>query len=167
MESILGHELQNLPSIILRLVLAFIAGGLIGWERERYVDLPLSHHGSIFRMYALVCIGACMYTVVGDTGFTTSAPDRIAAQVVSGVGFLGAGVILKDNGGIIRGLPTAAGIWVSAAIGLMIGARYFLSGILGTGLAYLIMDLPHRFPMMFKGQKMKFDKTTINKDGGL
>lgn len=71
---------------------------------------------------------------------------------------------MKDNGGIIRGLPTAAGIWVSAAIGLMIGSGYFISGILGTGLAYLIMDLPHRFPALFRGQQIRNDEATIQKD---
>lgn len=152
-------ELYNLPAISLRLIAAFISGGIIGWERETYIDLPISHRGSIFRLYALVCFGSCMFTVAGLFGFSTPSyiSDKISAQVVSGVGFLGAGVILRDRTGIIRGLPTAAGIWVSASIGMMIGTGHFVSGFLGTLLAYIIMALPHRYPKSFIGRKVKID----------
>lgn len=150
-------ELNNISAIVLRLVIAFIAGGFIGWERETYTDLPISHRGSIFRMYALVCFGSCMFTVAGIFGFSAHDPDRIAAQVVTGVGFLGAGIILKDKVGIIRGLPTAAGMWVSASIGLMIGAGHYITGCVGTFLAFLIMDIPHRFPKLFSSINSKDD----------
>ncbi|WP_176699942.1 MgtC/SapB family protein [Neobacillus massiliamazoniensis] len=146
------NELHYLPVIILRLVLAFIAGSVIGWERETSADLPVDHHGSMYRMFALVCIGACMFTVAGQFGFAKSltAPDRVASNVVTGVGFLGAGLIFKDKIGEIRGLPTAVGIWVSAAIGVMIGAGNYISGLVGAVLAYFIMDMPHRFPGLFQ-----------------
>jgi putative Mg2+ transporter-C (MgtC) family protein len=152
-------EIENLPVILLRLVIAFLAGAIIGWERETYLDLPISHRGSIFRLYALVCFGSCMFTIAGIFGFSTSysISDKISAQVVSGVGFLGAGTILRDRQGIIRGLPTAAGIWVSASIGLIIGTGHYISGLVGTGFAYIIMILPHRFPRLFLGRKLKKD----------
>jgi putative Mg2+ transporter-C (MgtC) family protein len=152
-------EINNLPNIALRLILAFIAGAIMGWERE--TDLPFSHRGSIFRLYALVCFGSCMFTITGLFGFSS---DRIPSQVVSGVGFLGAGTILRDQNGIIRGLTTAAGIWVSASIGMMIGTGHFISGILGTCLAYIIMMLPHRFPRFFQRPYSESDKSKDTND---
>lgn len=148
-------ELGHLPIIFLRLFLAFIAGSLIGWERETSADLPIDHQGSMYRIFSLVCIGACMFTIVGQFGFSKSlsAPDRIASNVVTGIGFLGAGLILKDKGGEIHGLPTAVGIWVSGAIGVMIGAGNYMTGLMGAIMTYLIMDIPHRFPHLFKKRK--------------
>lgn len=151
----MNAELAHLPIIILRLVLAFIAGSVIGWERETSSDLPVDHHGSMYRVFALVCIGACLFTLAGQFGFSKalSAPDRVASNIVTGIGFLGAGLILKDKTGEIHGLPTAVGIWVIAAIGLMIGAGNYLSGLIGAVFAFFIMDLPHRFPHLFQKRK--------------
>ncbi|MDQ0200306.1 MgtC/SapB family protein [Neobacillus ginsengisoli] len=153
----INTELHYLPIIILRLFLAFIAGSVIGWERETSADLPVDHHGSMYRMFALVCIGACIFTVVGEFGFSKplTAPDRVAANVVTGVGFLGAGLILKDKIGEIHGLPTAVGIWVSASIGVMIGAGNYISGLIGALFVYFVMDMPHRFPRLFQKRKIK------------
>ena len=148
----LGMEIHNILTILPRVLTAFLAGCLIGWERESYVDLPFSRCGSVFRTYALVCLGSCLFTVSAQFGFKT---DRVAAQIVSGVGFLGAGVILKDH--VIKGVPTATGIWVSAAIGMLFGGGLYISGFMATILTYFIMDLPHRFPQIFTRHKLKYD----------
>lgn len=159
-------EFHDLPVIALRLIAASIAGGFIGWERDRYVDLPFAHRGSIFLLYALVCFGSCMFTLSELFGFSTLnyPSDKISAQVVSGVGFLGAGTILRDRQGIIRGLHTAAGIWVSASIGLMIGTGHLMYGFLGTIVAFLIMDFPHRCPKLFKGRNVKIDPNEVQRE---
>lgn len=108
---------------LLRLSLSFLAGGLIGLEREH------SHQPAGLRTHMLVCVGATLIMLVSEFGFTdilskehvSLDPSRIAAQVVSGIGFLGACAVLKI-GSSVKGLTTAASIWVTAAIGLAIGA---------------------------------------------
>ena len=100
---------------------ALLLGGIIGWERE------LKNKSAGIKTNMLICIGACLYTAVSllnqnDHG-GLSDPNRIAAQVVSGIGFLGAGAIIQSRGNII-GMTTAASIWVVAAIGVTIGCGY-------------------------------------------
>ncbi len=95
-----------------------------------------------------------MFAIVSEFGFPTVGntvdPGRVAAQVVAGVGFLGAGTIIKDVDGYVRGLTTAAGLWVSAAIGLMVGAGLYLAGFISAILAFIILDAPTLFPFFFK-----------------
>jgi putative Mg2+ transporter-C (MgtC) family protein len=107
---------------LLRLVLAAILGSLIGFERERLL------WAAGIRTHMLVCVGACLFMIVSAYGFgavlgpnVVLDPSRVAAQVVSGIGFLGAGAILA-RGEIIKGLTSAASIWTVAAIGLSVGA---------------------------------------------
>jgi putative Mg2+ transporter-C (MgtC) family protein len=122
---------------VLRLLIAAVVGGIIGYERE--------HAGKAagLRTLVLVCIGAALFTVASIYGFDEpSDPSRIAAGVVVGVGFLGAGTILHGEGGIVAGLTTAATIWTVAAIGLAIG-----SGLYSVGVATAIIILVAlRFP---------------------
>ncbi|WP_309712615.1 MgtC/SapB family protein [Armatimonas sp.] len=94
------------------LVLASLLGGFVGAQREA------TNHSAGLRTHVLVCLGACLLTRIH---FTTGDPGRIAAQVVTGIGFLGAGVILR-RGLSVRGLTTAASIWIVAAIGISCGA---------------------------------------------
>ena len=120
----------NIVSITLRLLLAILAGGVIGIERGK--------HGSAagLRTHILVCIGAAMTALTGL--FVSNSLDasgditRLAAQVVSGIGFLGAGMIIVKNGNIVRGLTTAAGMWATAAIGIAIGYGFYVGGIIAT-----------------------------------
>lgn len=109
----MNAELSYLASIIGKLLLAGILGGAIGWERES-LDRPAG-----FRTHVLVCVGATVYMVVSQS-FDRGDPGRIAAQVASGMGFLGAGTILR-HGSIVRGLTTAATLWTVAGIGLAVG----------------------------------------------
>lgn len=109
--------------IIVRLILAAIIGGAIGIERE------VSNRPAGLRTHILVSVGSALITLVSIYAFPSSAdPARVAAQVVSGIGFLGAGTILR-TGDNITGLTTAASLWVCAGIGLAIGGGYYLGGL--------------------------------------
>ncbi|WP_232463414.1 MgtC/SapB family protein [Tumebacillus avium] len=147
-------ELANIDVVAIRLLIAFIAGAIMGLEREKNLKTGKFHTGAGFRTYSLVCLGSCMFALASEYGFPTTGatydPGRVAAQVVAGVGFLGAGTIIKDGRGFVRGLTTAAGLWVAAAIGLMIGAGMYLSGLLSAVLAFVILDAHHLFPRLFE-----------------
>jgi putative Mg2+ transporter-C (MgtC) family protein len=116
--------------ILLRLIAAAALGSLIGFERERLL------WAAGIRTHMLVCVGSCLIMIVSAFGFadvlgqehTVLDPSRVAAQVVSGIGFLGAGSILA-RGEIVKGLTTAASIWTVAAIGLAIGILIILAGV--------------------------------------
>jgi putative Mg2+ transporter-C (MgtC) family protein len=120
---------------LLRIVAAVILGGLIGLERERQ-DKPAG-----FRTIILICLGACVFTILSHTaGNGMGDPGRIAAQIVTGIGFLGAGAIIHERGSVV-GLTTAASVWAVAAIGMAAGFGQFGLAIIGTGmiLAALIL----------------------------
>lgn len=120
-------------SVCFRLLLAAIFGGCIGAERGRH-GRPAG-----LRTYILVCVGACVTSLIGlyavDTLQFNGDPLRISAQVVSGIGFLGAGTIMSDRNAHITGLTTAAGLWTAAAIGLAVGIGFYW----GATVAFLIM----------------------------
>jgi len=125
--------------ILLRLSLAVIAGGLIGLERE------IHGRAAGFRTQILVCLGATLIMLISIYGFAASGidearwdPARLAAQVVSGIGFLGAGTILRD-GPSIKGLTMAASLWVVAGIGLAIGSGFYLGAVITTVLGFLTL----------------------------
>lgn len=126
----------NLLSVGLRVVLAVVCGGVIGIERGR------SHQPAGMRTYMLVCLGATMVMTTGQymyEMFGTGDPARLGAQVVSGIGFLGAGSIITSGQSKVRGLTTAAGLWASACIGLALGIGFYSAGIVATLAVYLIM----------------------------
>jgi len=116
--------------ITIRLVLAIVLGGLIGLEREQ------KNHAAGFRTHILVCLGSALIMLLSIYGFSDFVqegsvqmdPARLAAQVVSGIGFLGAGAIIR-NGFSISGLTTAASLWVVGAIGLAIGAGFYYAAV--------------------------------------
>ncbi len=106
----------------LRILLAALLGGILGYQRER------AGKAAGLRTHMLICIGAAVFTMVSIYAFDMDI--RIAAGIVTGVGFLGAGAIINTGEGIVQGLTTAASIWVTAAIGLAAGAGlYALSAI--------------------------------------
>lgn len=119
---------------MLRLLVAVVLGALIGLERERH------NHPAGLRTMSMVSVGSCLFTLLGASLFRGPGedPTRIAAQIVTGVGFLGAGAILRDGGGI-RGLTTAATIWVVAAIGMAAGFGAYVLAIGGTALVLLAL----------------------------
>jgi putative Mg2+ transporter-C (MgtC) family protein len=124
--------------IAFRLLIACIFGGVVGFQRER--------NGSYagFRTHILVCLGACLIMVLSMYGFAdfksvSKDPARLAAQVVSGIGFLGAGTILRD-GSSVKGLTTAASLWVVSAIGLATGAGFYFSATFVTLLVFFTLQ---------------------------
>src|ERR1700722_3597688 len=126
--------------MVLRLALAAIVGSIVGLERERVES------AAGLRTHALVCVGSALLMLVSMFGFGDAVhppavvldPSRVAAQIVSGIGFLGAGVIIFRRE-IIRGLTTAASIWVVAAIGMAIGGGLYLGAVTATALALGIL----------------------------
>lgn len=123
--------------LILRLLLAAALGAIIGYQRER-AGKPAG-----LRTHMLICIGAALFTVTGIAGFTGADSSRIAAGIVTGIGFLGAGAILHRQGGIVIGLTTAASIWSIAAIGLAAGAGLYLISVVAAALIMIVLLLPH------------------------
>ena len=128
----------TLWEIIKRIICAFVLGAVIGLEREK------KGRSAGLRTHILVCMGSClimlvslyMYELFKDK--TTLDPARIAAGVVTGIGFLGAGTIIRSQEGI-RGLTTAASIWISSAIGLAVGCGFYEVALFSTFLAFLTL----------------------------
>jgi putative Mg2+ transporter-C (MgtC) family protein len=138
---------SNLPTLnwdesLLRLALAAVLGGLIGVERE------LREREAGLRTHLLVALGSALFTIVGAYGFhaflesgesvVRADPTRIAAQIVTGIGFLGAGAIIRQ-GLSVRGLTTAATLWVVAAVGLAAGAGYYSAAVITTALVLIAL----------------------------
>lgn len=138
--------------IILKLALSCLLGGMIGLERES-VNRPAG-----LRTYTLVCMGSALAMIVSLEMYyqfhatVTADPGRIAAQVVSGIGFIGAGTIIRE-GATIRGLTTAAGIWVVGCIGLAIGAGLYLPAIATSILVLFILIYFVRFEERITGMR--------------
>jgi putative Mg2+ transporter-C (MgtC) family protein len=125
--------------LAIRLVVSCLLGGLIGFEREA------KGHAAGLRTYILVCLGSTLFMIAGElitqryAGFNPPPdPSRIASTIVTGVGFLGAGVIFQSRTRV-RNLTTAAGIWVVAAIGMLVGAGFFIGATAGTLIAFLVL----------------------------
>lgn len=127
--------------ITIRLFMAAFFGGLIGIERERRVWV------AGMRTHMMVCVGACLVMIVSAYGFSEVLgsdymrldPSRVASQVVSGIGFIGAGTILFSRHGRVRGLTTAAGLWTVAAIGLATGGGMYYAAGITTFIALIIL----------------------------
>lgn len=123
-------DTQTLVETLIRTVLSMIIGGLIGWERES------THRPAGLRTHMLVSVGACMvmqlgsFTAIKYGGQMSIDPSRLGAQVISGIGFLGAGTIMKE-GPTVKGLTTAASLWVVACLGLAIGCGAYAIAIIG------------------------------------
>ncbi|HET6478066.1 MAG TPA: MgtC/SapB family protein [Dehalococcoidales bacterium] len=124
--------------MVLRLLLATALGAVIGYQRER------AGKQAGLRTHILISSGAALIALVSIYGFgSASDPARVAAGVVVGVGFLGAGVILHREGGIVAGLTTAATIWVMAGIGLAAGAGLYVVATVATAIVLGVLIIPH------------------------
>lgn len=129
--------------IIIRLVTAAVLGGIVGLERERLEWV------AGLRTHMLVCLGSALVMIVSAFGFAdilgtpnvSLDPSRVAAQVVSGIGFLGAGTILFLRQEVIRGLTTAASLWTVAGVGLAVGGGLYIAAICTTILVVIILAL--------------------------
>jgi putative Mg2+ transporter-C (MgtC) family protein len=135
MDSFLEKEIVQLA---IRLLSAALMGAVIGYERE------FRGKGAGVRTHMLVCMGACLFMLISKYGFGDSArfdAARVAAGVVSGIGFLGGGLIIKTKSNVITGLTTAAGLWVTGAIGLGAGSGMVIMAAIGTFLVLLCMEI--------------------------
>jgi putative Mg2+ transporter-C (MgtC) family protein len=133
----------SIEQIALRIVLAFVLSGIVGMERES------GNRPAGLRTHILVCLGSTLVMLVSFymfeqyKGQTTIDPARLGAQVISGIGFLGAGTILKE-GVTIRGLTTAAALWAVACIGLAIGAGFYSGAVLVTAVVVITLTMVNR-----------------------
>ena len=122
--------------LFFRVVFACLLGCLIGWERERH-----SHISSAgIRTYGAICMGACTFGIV-SLAIPNADSSRVAAQVVSGIGFLGGGIIFRQ-GDYVSGLTTAATLWATAAVGLAVAVGMYLVSLLTAVFIYLLLYLP-------------------------
>lgn len=137
-----GHIIRimedlNIVSILVRIVLAIVCGGILGVERGK------ANQAAGMRTYILVCVGSTLVMMTGQymfKEFSSGDPARLGAQVVSGIGFLGAGSIIVEGHTKIRGLTTAAGLWTSACIGLSLGIGFYSGALIATAVIYLVIS---------------------------
>jgi putative Mg2+ transporter-C (MgtC) family protein len=155
---------MTIYEIIFKLALACILGGMIGLERES-LNRPAG-----LRTYTLVCVGSTLAMIVSIDIYlqyyqTVNAdPGRIAAQVVSGIGFLGAGTIMRE-GASVRGLTTAAGLWVVACIGLAVGAGLYIPAVATTVLILFVLIYFIKIEQMFTGMREYKGLVMVVEDG--
>lgn len=120
----------------LRVVVAVLLGGFVGWEREWHA------REAGIRTYGAVSLGACVFALLSTHVTTGNNPHVIAAGVVTGIGFLGAGVILRDRG-TIMGLTTAATLWATASVGLATGYGMYTLAVLVSVIIFILLALHH------------------------
>ena len=142
----------SLLTMIVRTLLALLCAGAIGYDRNI--------HGAAagMRTHILVCFGAMLAMSTGQYAFmyySTVDPTRIGAQVVSGIGFLGAGSIIVTRGNSVQGLTTAAGLWASACIGLAIGIGFYEGAIVGTIAVYVTERMLRGLSKSIRPEKAK------------
>ena len=128
----------TLLAVIARIVVSFVLGGMLGMERG------LKQRPAGLRTYMLVCVGACMIMLTNEyivQVYGTGDPARMAAQVVSGIGFLGAGTIIVTKHSQIKGLTTAAGLWAAAAVGLATGIGFYEAAIVGAMVIFITLSV--------------------------
>jgi len=128
-------------STFVRLALALLCGGILGMERGK------KNRPAGFRTYMLVCVGATLVMLTNQyicNLYGTGDPARLGAQVISGIGFLGAGTIIVTGRNRVKGLTTAAGLWADACVGLAIGIGFYSAAIIGCVLIFVVMSWLHR-----------------------
>ena len=125
-------------AVVLRIFTAIVVGGLIGLERG------MKHRPAGLRTYMVVCVGACLIMLTNQYIYQVTQvgdPVRMGAQVVSGIGFLGAGTIIVTRRNQIKGLTTAAGLWAAAGVGLAVGIGFYEAAIIGGLAIFVVMTL--------------------------
>lgn len=167
-DQVLSIILKYIPNIVqnlellLRIFVAMILGMLIGNERKNRMK------SAGMRTHALVALGSALMMVVSKYGFSDTVQGdgaRLAAQVVSGVGFLGAGMIFVRHN-LVSGLTTAAGVWTTAGIGLTIGAGMYFVGVLSAVMLVLMQNISHKIPYFSNAAAGGLIRMTIQKKSG-
>lgn len=137
----------TITSAIIRIFLAVFLGGIIGLERG------LKNHPAGLRTYILVCMGACIVMMTNQyvyQNFDGGDPVRMGAQVISGIGFLGAGTIIVTSKNQIKGLTTAAGLWTTACVGLALGIGLYEIAIIGGVVIFIVLTLLNKLDYYLK-----------------
>jgi putative Mg2+ transporter-C (MgtC) family protein len=143
-------DLLEFVRVAVRLTVAAVLGGILGFEREQ--------HGKSagIRTHMLISMGAAMFVMIPQLGGLEDAElSRVLQGVIAGVGFLGAGTIVKNQGEDVRGLTTAAGIWLTAAIGVSAGLGRELTAIISTVFAMIILSLVPHLPFVAQDKLRK------------
>lgn len=141
-------------SMVLRIFLSILLGGIVGMERG------MKNRAAGLRTYMLVCLGACVVMFTNQyvyQAFGVGDPVRMGAQVINGIGFLGAGTIIVTSRNQIKGLTTAAGLWTSACIGLAIGIGMYEAAIIGSVCIFLILTLLHELDVKMRRNTKQLD----------
>ncbi|NLD88376.1 MAG: MgtC/SapB family protein, partial [Clostridiales bacterium] len=141
-------------AVTVKLVIAMILSGIMGLERG------LKKRPAGFRTYILVCVGAALVMVTNQymfSTFGTGDPARLGAQVISGIGFLGAGTIIVTGRNQVKGLTTAAGLWAAACLGLAIGIGFVEAAVIGFVLMYASLSILHRLDNMIIAKSKVID----------
>jgi putative Mg2+ transporter-C (MgtC) family protein len=133
---LIDQNVQFELEMFLRVIIACFLGGLIGWERERHHN----YHSAGIRTYSAIALGACAFGIVSQH-IPNSDLSRVAAQVVSGIGFLGAGIMFRQ-GDSVSGLTTAATLWATAAVGLAVSIGLYITSFFIALLIFLLLYLP-------------------------
>ena len=149
-------ELRELTylAIALRIFAAVILGGLIGLERG------LKNRAAGLRTHMLVCVGACLIMVTNQFIYQTTGtgdPVRMGAQVISGIGFLGAGTIMVTRRHQVKGLTTAAGLWTAAGVGLALGIGFYEAAAMGSLAVFVVMTLMQKMDNRVHRKTKDFD----------
>ena len=147
-------DITNIWTILIRILLAILCAGIIGVERSR------KRQAAGLRTYILVCLGAAIVMMLSDFLVLSnpgSDAGRLGAQVVSGIGFLGAGTILVTSKNRIKGLTTAAGLWAAACMGLTIGAGFYTLGIIGSILILIVLTILPKIEQIFRRKTKYFE----------
>ncbi|MBN2429463.1 MAG: MgtC/SapB family protein [Deltaproteobacteria bacterium] len=157
-------------TLFFRLLFAAIIGGIIGFERE--------YHGreAGLRTHSLVCVGACLMMVISESfavkygaelssGILRVDPSRVAAQIVTGIGFLGAGAIIKE-GASVRGLTTAAGLWVAAGLGMAVGSGLYFAAAATAVLSLIVLLLLRKVDSRIRKKTFRFLVVRCSSESG-
>lgn len=153
---------MDIKTVLIRLVLATLLGGVIGMERER------KSRPAGFRTHILVCLGSTLVMMISEMlflqyeGRATVDPTRLGAQVISGIGFLGAGTIIRQ-GASVKGLTTAATLWATSCIGLSIGAGFYSGAVIGGVIIFVVLFVLGYIEKTF-GNKSTTATITISED---
>ncbi|NIO45119.1 MAG: magnesium transporter MgtC [Candidatus Aenigmarchaeota archaeon] len=120
--------------IVIKIIIATICGGIIGYERE------ISRKAAGLRTHILVCLGSAIFTVLSLQAFPGADTSRVAAYIIAGIGFIGAGTVIQTKEKVI-GLTTAASLWITASIGMAVGSEFYILALIATIISYFTLKL--------------------------
>ena len=138
--------------IAIQIILSLVLGGIVGWDRER------RHMPAGVRTFMLVSVGSCIFTILSYRAFEDADRSRVAAQIVSGIGFLGAGVVIQRKG-TVYGLTSAAGVWAVAAVGMAVGTGKYFVALFGALSIYATLAILRRW---FKADMVRSAQRTLH-----